>query len=106
MAREDDLGDAVALNMAEAWACALLRERERAELLIDRTHETLRNFDMALMVERTHHLEASARAALGDIDEARSILSRLVEEAERRGFVRFVDVYRRDMAALDPASRD
>ncbi|HET9243813.1 MAG TPA: hypothetical protein VFN99_10230 [Gaiella sp.] len=106
IAREDDVADEVGLNMAEAWARALLGERERAELLIDRTHEALRDVDMTLVVDWACRIEASARAALGDIDDARSILLRLVADAERRGFVRYVDVYRRELAALDASSPD
>ena len=104
IARPDDVADDIALNMAEAYGRALLGERDRAELLIDRTAEELRGIDMALVVDWAHHIEARARAALGDLEEARAILSILTAEAERRGFARFADLYRRELAALE--SRD
>jgi class 3 adenylate cyclase/tetratricopeptide (TPR) repeat protein len=105
-ARADDAADAVALDMSEAYARALLGERERVEELIERVHEALRTVDMAIVVYQAHQIEASARTALGDLDDARAILTRLVADADRRGLVRFADLDRRDLAALDSASRD
>jgi hypothetical protein len=106
VARADDIADNVALDVAEAHARALLGERERAEELIERTHHLLRDVDMALVVDATQHTEARARKALGDLDEARAILTRLAADADRRGLVRFAELYRRDLAALDSPSRD
>jgi hypothetical protein len=106
LARADDIADVVGLNMSEAYARALVGDRERAELLIEQTHDMLSGVDMALIVESVQHLEASTSTALGDVDEARAILARLVGDAERRGLVRFADYYRRELAALDSASRD
>jgi tetratricopeptide (TPR) repeat protein len=106
LTRADDVADAVALDMSEAYAHALLGERERVEHLIERTHEALRDVDMAMVVYQAHHVEAGARTALGDVDEARAILTRLLADVDRRGLVRFADLYRRDLAALDSASRD
>jgi hypothetical protein len=92
--------------MSEAYARALVGDRERAEELIRQTYDMLSDVDMALVVEWVQHLEASTRTALGDVDEARAILGALVVDAERRGLVRFADLYRRDLAALDSANRD
>ena len=106
MTRDDDLADAAALNMAEAHAHALLGERERAEALIDRTHDILRDVDMALVVDWAQRVEATARLALGDMAEARAILATLIADAERRGLVRFAAAHRRNLAALDSTSAD
>jgi hypothetical protein len=106
LARVDDIADAAGLNMSEAYARALVGDRERAEELIEQTHDLLSDVDMALVVESAQHLEASTRTALGDVDEARAILARLVGDAERRGLVRFADLYRRELAALDSHARD
>ncbi len=106
LAREDDLADAVVVDISEAYGRALLGDRERAEALIERTHDMLRGVDMAMVVDSTQRIEAKARAALGDVDEARAILTRLAADAERRGFMRFADLYRRELQALDPAGRD
>ena len=92
--------------MSEAYARALVGDRERAEGLIQQTHEMLSDVDMALVVESVQHIEASARTALGDVDEARAILDGLIADAERRGFVRFADLYRRDLDALHSPSPD
>ena len=106
LARADDIADAAGLNMSEAYARALVGDRERAEGLIQQTHEMLSDVDMALVVESVQHLEASTRTALGDVDEARAILDGLIADAERRGFVRFADLYRRELAALHSPSPD
>jgi class 3 adenylate cyclase len=106
MARDDDVADAVALNMAEAHARALLGDRKRAEELIGLTHAILQDVDMATVVDWAQRVEATARLALGDTAEARAILARLLADAERRGLVRFADAYRGDLAALDSASAD
>ena len=106
IAREDDLADVVALNMAEAYARSLVGERERAERLIKRAQEALQGTDMALLVDWARHLEAHARTALGDTDEARAILAGLIAEADRRGFVRYADLYRSDLAALEARAPD
>jgi hypothetical protein len=106
LARADDIADVAGLNMSEAYARALVGDRERAEELIQQTHEMLSDVDMALVVEGVEYLEASTRTALGDVDEARAILVRLIAGADRRGFVRFADLYRRELAALDSAGRD
>ena len=106
LARADDLADAAALDMGEAYARALLGDRRGAEELVERTHDTLRDVDMAMLVAGAHRIEGRTRAALGDVDEARAIFSRLAADAERRGFVRFADLYRRELAALDMANPD
>ncbi len=81
MTRDDDLADAAALDMAEAYARALLGDRERAEALVDRTHDIVRDVDMALVVDWAQRVEAAARLALGDVDGAR----RLLRGPRRRG---------------------
>jgi hypothetical protein len=106
LARADDIADVSGLNMSEAYARALVGDRERAEGLIRETHDMLSDVDMAFVVASARSLEAHTRAALGDVDEARAILTQLLADAERRGFVRFADLYRRDLAALDSASPD
>jgi hypothetical protein len=61
---------------------------------------------MAMVVDWAQRIEASVRTALGDIDEARTILQRLLADAEHRGLTRFATRYREELAALDSASRD
>ena len=104
--RPDDLADAALLDISEAYAHALLGDRERAGELVERANETLRDVDMALLVDQVSRIEASARAALGDIDAARLILTRLTDDADRRGFVRAARAYRHRLAALESAGRD
>jgi hypothetical protein len=106
IARPDDVADQINLDGAEGFACALLGDRERAELLMQRVRERTKGIDMPWLAERAEYVEASTRTALGDADDARSILQGLRESAERRGFVRFAEIYLRDLAALDSADRD
>jgi hypothetical protein len=106
LARRDDRADSIALDLSEAYAAALLGDRDRAERLLARADDALREIDMALFVERAHYIEAGVRSALGDTATARAILERVVDSAESRGFVRFAGVYRSDLEALDAAGRD
>ena len=106
LARDDDVADQVALNLAEAYGSALLGQRERALELVEGTQALLEDLDMALVVDRARYQEASIRKALGEPDEARTVLSRLAAEAERRGFVRFANLYRSELAALDSPDGD
>jgi hypothetical protein len=104
--RRDDLADAATLDVSEAYARALLGDRKRAEHLLERTHETLGAVDMAMVVDYVRRIEASARAALGDVDAAGLILTSLAHDADRRGFARFAQAYRHQLAALDRSSPD
>jgi hypothetical protein len=102
--RSDDVADQVSLDVAEAYIRALAGDREGAERLLEEVRRVLDHVDMAMLVDRTRQIEASVRAALGDIDEARAILEALAASAEERGFVRFARLYERDLAALASAS--
>jgi len=82
------------------------RALARAERLLGLVDESLDEIEMALLVERSRHIVAGARAALGDTDAAPAILSRLADSAERRGYVRFAELYRRDLDALATSGRD
>ena len=101
IARPDDIGDQVTLDAAEGYAKALQGDAEIARLLMGRARDALRGLDMVLLAERVEHVDAKLRAALGDTAGARTILERLAATTEGRGFVRFAELYRRDLAALD-----
>jgi hypothetical protein len=104
--RSDDIADRVSLDVAEAYVRALAGDREGAERLLDEVHDVVDDLDIAMLVDRMRHIEASIRAALGDVHDARTILGDLSASAERRGFVRLVGLYERDLARLGMPSRD
>jgi class 3 adenylate cyclase len=104
--RSDDIADRVSLDVADAYVRALAGDREGAERLLDEVHAVIDDLDMVMVVERMRHIEASVRTALGDVEAARAILEELVTSTERRGFVRLVGLYERDLAALASGGRD
>ncbi len=55
---------------------------------------------MAIVTDQLDHVDATVRALLGDLDEARELLTGLVERAKTQGLHRWADRYRRDLDAL------
>jgi class 3 adenylate cyclase len=104
--RHDDLADRLSLDAAEAYVRALAGDREGAERLLENVHEVADHLDMAMLVDRLRHIEASVRTVLGDVGDARTILEELAASAERRGFVRILALYERDLAMLAESNPD
>jgi hypothetical protein len=104
--RHDDLADRLSLDAAAAYVRALAGDRAGAERLLENVHEVADHLDMAMLVDRLRHIEASVRTVLGDVGDARTILEELAASAERRGFVRILALYERDLAMLAESNPD
>jgi ATP/maltotriose-dependent transcriptional regulator MalT len=104
--RPYDRADAIALDVSEAYVAALLGDREQAERLLERADAVRGEIDMALFADWSRYVEAGVRSALDDTETARAVLEALAESADRRGFVRFAGVYRRELEALGAPGRD
>jgi hypothetical protein len=101
VAAADDVADQIVIDAAEAYARALGGERRAALELLERAHRQADGIDMVLVTEELDHVEAMVRGHLGDLAQAREVLTALVERAEARGIHRYADRYRRDLAGLD-----
>ena len=95
-----DVADEIVLDLAEASARASRGEAAAAEELLGRARRTVAETDAATYVDKVDYVEATVRARLGDVSAARTLLASLVQSAERRGFHRYADRYRRDLEAL------
>ena len=95
-----DVADEIVLDLAEASARASRGEAAAAEELLGRARRTVAETDAATYVDKVDYVEATVRARLGNVSAARTLLASLVESAERRGFHRYADRYRRDLEAL------
>jgi hypothetical protein len=101
IAAPDDVADQISLDLAEGYARALLGQEEAARPLIERASAKAETIEMWSPAFDHRYDEAWARNALGDRDGARRLLTELVETNVARGFHRFAERYRRDLAALD-----
>ena len=101
LARADDVADQITLDAAEGYAWALENDAERAFALLGRATKAVEAIDMVFLAENVAYVDARARLALGDVDEARALLEGLRDATEARGAVRWAARYRRDLAALD-----
>jgi class 3 adenylate cyclase len=101
LARADDVADQITLDTAEGYAWALEGEAERALALLERATKAVEAIDMVFLAENVAYVGACVRLALGDVDEARSLLEGLRDATEARGQARWAARYRRDLAALD-----
>jgi class 3 adenylate cyclase/tetratricopeptide (TPR) repeat protein len=101
VAADDDVADQIVIDAADAYAHALGGERRAALKLLERAHAHARGIDMVFVTDQLDHVDATVRALLGDLVEARELLTALIERADARGLRRFVDRYRRDLDALD-----
>ena len=98
---DDDLGDQIVIDAADAYAHALGGERRPALELLERAQAHARGIDMVIVTDQLDYVDATVRALLGDLVEARELLTALVERANTRGLHRWADRYRRDLDALD-----
>lgn len=101
VATDDDLGDQIVIDAADAYAHALGGERRPALELLERAQAHAKGIDMVIVTDQLDHVDATVRALLGDLVEARELLTALVERANTRGLHRWADRYRRDLDALD-----
>jgi tetratricopeptide (TPR) repeat protein len=101
VAREDDIADQIEIASAEGYAWALLGDRARAQAAIERATASLATIDMTLLSNEITCRVALSYAALGDHATARALLESLIEDADRRGFRRWADRYRRDLEGVD-----
>jgi len=106
IADPEDIADQVALDCAEAYALALAGETEAPRALLAHARATAEGTDMHVPVTEQDYLEACVLRELGDLDGACRLLEALVEREAQRGFHRFADRYRRDLAALESDGRD
>jgi class 3 adenylate cyclase len=100
-----DIADEIVLDLAEAYARASLGEAAAAEEFLDRARRTVAGTDAATYLDKVDYVEAAVRARLGEASAARSLLASLARSSKQRGFHRYADRYRRDLAALDSAGR-
>jgi class 3 adenylate cyclase len=100
LARPDDVADRLLLDAGEAYLHALRGERDEALAGLDRLDRELTGIDMVLLTDELRHDAAAIRALLGDRERARATLAELADGADARGFRRFAERYRRDLAAL------
>ena len=96
-----DVADEIVLALAEAHARARLGDEAAAERLVGDARGTAAGVDMPSTTDRVDYAEAQVRAMRGDSAGARALLESLVERADQRGFHRYADRYRRDLAALE-----
>jgi len=101
VATDDDLGDQIVIDAADAYAHALGGERRPALELLERAQAHAKGIDMVIVTDQLDYVDATVRALLGDLVEARELLTALVERANTRGLHRWADRYRRDLDALD-----
>ena len=101
LALDEDIADQIQIDLAEALARARLGEHDVAERLLGRAREAVMSIDMNALAEETDVIEAYVRHAAGDVDTAHAAIRRAIDSAESRGFHRFADRYRHDLAALD-----
>jgi hypothetical protein len=101
LARPDDVADQITLDIAEGYAWALQGEAERAFAYLGRARTAVDTIDMVILAENVAYVEAGARLALGDVDETRALLEGLRDATDARGWRRWADRFRRDLAALD-----
>jgi class 3 adenylate cyclase/tetratricopeptide (TPR) repeat protein len=95
-----DVADEIVLDVAEAYARAALGATESALELIERARATIAPTDSATERNDVDYIDARIRALSGDVGAARALLEALVERSEARGFHRYADRYRADLAAL------
>ena len=91
LARADDVADQITLDTAEGYAWALEDEAERAFALLGRATKAVDAIDMVFLAENVAYVEARARLALGDVDEARALLEGLRDATDARGQRRWAD---------------
>ncbi len=99
-----DVADQIVLDVAEAWARAVGGERDAAVALLARAREAVERIDLASAEDQVDYIAAKIQVALGDVALARELLASLIERSSARGFHRYADRYRRDLAALDGSS--
>ena len=106
LSQPGDLADEITLDVAEAWAQALLGNAEEARRLLTRAREAAAGIDMPGTTEDLDRVDAKVSALFGDRDRARTLLTDLIEWNEERGRLRHADRFRRDLAALDTPGPD
>jgi hypothetical protein len=100
LARDDDVADQITLGLAESFVHGLGGRPEAAAATLAAVHRRLAGIRMAGAENQARYAEARMRAALGERDEARRLLQALVVDADRRGWRRYADRYRADLAGL------
>jgi class 3 adenylate cyclase len=101
IAEPDDVADQLELDLADAYAHALAGDAEAARELLHRARTRAEGIDMLAPAHNHRYVEARVLLAMGDVDEARRLLEDLRRDHDERGFHRFAERYRRDLAALD-----
>jgi len=101
IAEPNDVADQIDLDLADAYAHALANDAEAARELVERARRTAEGIDMLVPAYGYRYVEARVLLALGDVEGARRILEDLRCTYEERGFHRFAERYRLDLAALD-----
>jgi hypothetical protein len=102
----DDIADQIQLDLAEAYARALLGDLSAARELLGRAGDRARDIDTRFIENEIERVRADVHRLAGELDAAAATLSRLADDAEALGFHRFAARYRRDLEALASAARD
>jgi tetratricopeptide (TPR) repeat protein len=100
LAHPDDVADQLTLDALDAQICALRDDAESARALLERIERVSAGIDMVVETDHADYWRASVLRLLGDTAGARARLERLAARAEARGFNRFAERYRRDLAEL------
>jgi hypothetical protein len=96
----EDVADQITLDTAEAYARALLGDLPAAREALRRAGERARGIDMRIVTDELEWARSQVDRLAGDREAAAARLRRLAEDSEARGFLRFAERYRRDLAAL------
>jgi class 3 adenylate cyclase len=97
----EDLADQIQLDIAEAYARAMLGELDAAHERMDRARQLTRDIDTRFIQDEIERVAAQVDRLAGDHEAAAATLRRLADDSDARGFHRFAERYRRDLAALD-----
>jgi hypothetical protein len=106
IAEPGDIADQLDLDLAEAYARALEGESDAPRALLERARTWSEGTEMYVPFSEHDYIEACVLRTLGDVEDARRLIAALAERETRRGFHRFADRYRRELAALDSAGAD
>jgi tetratricopeptide (TPR) repeat protein len=101
-----DVADQLGLELAEAYARALAGDHDRARECLARARTLNEGIDVRPLIDDADWVTARILAQLGDVEGARRLLELLEQREVRLGYRRYVDRYRRDLAALDAVARD
>ncbi len=100
VAHPEDIADQVELDLSEAYAQALLGNRDQALELLESVRRRAAGIDLSPVLDRAAYVGARVAVVLGDVESARAVLAEQVRRLESLGYHRIADSRRRDLDAL------